>query len=85
MTDAYDSAANRHATLTLRLILAELTGDDDARDTVVEEINDCPDCWRAIATRAVFEAAACMWLHFGDERAIAEIQAELSGTLDARP
>ena len=69
---------------------AELPADDGAelaidtnRDLIVAEVDDCSDCWRGIATRAVFWAAAYMQLNYGVHQAIAEVQHILAGTLDA--
>jgi hypothetical protein len=65
MTARFDPDANRHATLTERLILAYLTdleADDinalrDDLDALDADIGDCPHCWRAIAHRAAVHAA----------------------------
>ncbi len=86
----FDPACHRHAVPTLRLILAELTDNgaeltddiDTDRDIIVAEVDDCPDCWRGIATRAVFYAACYMRLWEGEDEAIADIQRQLAGTLD---
>ena len=47
------------------------------------EVGDCANCWRAIATHAVFDAACYMRLWEGKDAAIADIQRQLAGTLDA--
>ncbi len=86
--------AHRHI-LTLRLILANLTeltddGDevdidiDTDRDIIVAEVDDCPDCWRAIATRAVmFAAAYACYSHGRDiDKAIADIESQIAVNLD---
>jgi hypothetical protein len=69
MTARFDAEANRHATLTERLILAYLTDMDavmeddnldalhDNLDALDADIGDCPHCWRAIAHRAAIHAA----------------------------
>ena len=52
------------------------------RHALRTEVGDCANCWRAIATRAVFYAAAYMSLYHGEDEAIADIQRQLAGTID---
>jgi hypothetical protein len=51
----YASVAHVRA---LRLMLASLSGDWDARDGIVAEIGNCPACWRNVALQSAAEAAS---------------------------
>ena len=83
------NAAHRHHILTLRLILAELTDDGDEpdtdtdRDIIAAEVGDCPDCWRSIAARAVWFAAAYACNLQGKDKAITDIANQLAANLEA--
>jgi hypothetical protein len=59
----------RHWAWTQRLLLAQLTGDAVATELVIDEVGDCPHCWRLVAAYAV-GLAADGWFSVGDNDAI---------------
>jgi hypothetical protein len=82
--DEFDIIANQQAIVAQRLLLAELLEDDDARDVVVDEMDDCAGCWRAIATRLAFEAAAHFRVAAGSaDRAVAATEHQIANLLEA--
>jgi hypothetical protein len=83
MTDKFDAGANREAEVAARLVLAQLNDDDDAISLTLDQINGCADCWRGIAIRLSWQAAAYARLHLGHQQAIAETERAITGCLDA--
>jgi hypothetical protein len=76
------STEPRHAALGQRLILAHLTGDEDAYDITIHEIGDCPGCWRSIAEYLTAEAAGFKQNDLGLHGAIKHAAREIAYALD---
>jgi hypothetical protein len=76
------SAEPRHAALAQRLILAHLTGDEDVYDITIDEIGECPGCWRGIAEYLAAEAAGFKQNDLGLHGAIQHAAREIAYALD---
>jgi hypothetical protein len=70
-----------HIVLADRLVLAYLTGNDDAYRITEDELGECPDCWRIIAKHLAGWLVSTMWQD--KEKAAADIEADISEVLSA--
>lgn len=67
-----------------RLVLAYLTGDDDATDLIAAEVGECADCWRVIAEALAGKAGRHMCVAWGGVGAATTIAADsIAEQLDA--
>jgi len=82
MTVDFDAADIRHTIFALRLLLSALPCNNVAFDAIVAEVNDCPECWKGIATSQTIDAAYYMAQHLGEDAAVARVQAMLANCLD---
>ncbi len=65
-----------------RLVLAYITGDDDARYRAADDVADCPGCWRIIAEKIAATATSVTVTHFGHDEAIRMAEGVIADALD---